>query len=36
MIRSLYYQNGGEIHTQLAIEDFKPALENAEGYYGRF
>jgi len=31
MIRALYYQNGGEIHTQLAIEDFKPALENTEG-----
>lgn len=31
MIRSLYYQDDQEIHTQLAIEDFKPALENAKG-----
>jgi magnesium transporter len=31
MIRSLYYQDSGELHTQLAIEDFKPALENSTG-----
>ena len=31
MIRSLYYQNEEDIRTQLAIEDFKPALGNTEG-----
>lgn len=31
MIRSMYYKPDGKIQTQLAIKDFKPALENSEG-----
>jgi magnesium transporter len=31
MIRSLYFQDGEEIHTDLALEEFKPALDNTEG-----